>query len=237
MALEILKFGGSSIADAEKIRHVGNIIRDKKSRDELVIVISAFGGVTDTLKDIADKAAYGKPKDQMYDSLIKRHRECIHDLNSKVNNDDQCQLDKYFIQLETDLSSIAKVKQVSSQSQDKILSYGELFSTTILAQYLSQTGIPAEQLDSREVILTDNNFGHAYVHYRQSYDRIRTYCKERTKVQIVTGFLGATENKITTTLGRNGSDYTASIFGAALNAKVIEIWTDVDGILPRTLIL
>ena len=98
MAVERLKFGGSSIADAEKIRHVGNIIRDKKSRDELVIVISAFGGVTDTLKDIADKAAYGKPKDQMYDSLIKRHRECIHDLNSKVNIDDQCQLDKYFIQ-------------------------------------------------------------------------------------------------------------------------------------------
>ena len=231
MALEILKFGGSSIADAEKIRHVANIIRDKKSRGDIVIVISAFGGVTDTLKDLADKAASGKPRDQMYDLLIKRHRECIHDLNSQINNDDQYHLDEYFIQLESDLSSIEKAKQNSSQSQDKILSYGELLSTTILAQYLYQIGIPAEQLDARKVILTDNNFGHAYVHYQKSYDRIKTYYKECTKVQIVTGFLGATENEITTTLGRNGSDYTASIFGAALNAKVIEIWTDVDGIL------
>ena len=99
MALEILKFGGSSIADAERIRHVANIIRDKKSRHELVIVISAFGGVTDTLKDISNKAASGKPKDQMYDSLIKRHRECLHDLNSQVNNDDQYHLNEYFIQL------------------------------------------------------------------------------------------------------------------------------------------
>ena len=231
MALKIIKFGGSSIADAEKIRHVASIVRDKKSRDELAIVISALGGVTDTLKDLAETVASDKPKDPMFDSLVKRHRECIHGLYSQVNNDDQCHLDEYFTQLESNLSSIAKAKQLSSQSQDKILSYGELLSTTIIAQYLSHIGIAAEQLDARKVILTDNNFGHAYVHYRQSYDRIRTYCKERTKVQVVTGFLGATENGITTTLGRNGSDYTASIFGAALNAQVIEIWTDVDGIL------
>ena len=133
--------------------------------------------------------------------------------------------------MESDLSSIAKAKQLSSQLQDKILSYGELLSTTIIAWYLSNIGIAAEQLDARNVILTDNNFGHAFVHYQQTYERIRTYFKKLTKVQIITGFLGATENRITTTLGRNGSDYTAAIFGAALNAQVIEIWTDVSGIL------
>jgi len=231
LALKIIKFGGSSIADAEKIRHVANIVKDKKKDDDLVIVISALGGVTDTLKNLAETAASGKPKDPKLTSLVKRHRKCIQDLCLQVEIDDQCHLDKYFSQLESDLSSIAKAKQLSSQLQDKILSYGELLSTTIIAKYLSHIGIAAEQLDARNVILTDNNFGHAYVHYRQSYDRIRTYCRERTKVQVITGFLGATENGITTTLGRNGSDYTASIFGAALHAQVIEIWTDVDGIL------
>ena len=135
MALKIIKFGGSSIADAEKIRHVASIVRDKKSRDELAIVISALGGVTDTLKDLAETVASDKPKDPMFDSLVKRHRECIHGLYSQVNNDDQCHLDEYFTQLESNLSSIAKAKQLSSQSQDKILSYGELLSTTIIAQY------------------------------------------------------------------------------------------------------
>ena len=231
MALKIIKFGGSSIADAEKILHVANIVKVKNKDDDLVIVISALGGVTDTLKNLAETVASGKPKDPMLTSLVKRHRKCIQDLCLQVEINDQCHLDEYFSQLESDLSSIAKAKQLSSQLQDKILSYGELLSTTIIAKYLSHIGIAAEQLDARNVILTDNNFGHAYVHYRQSYDRIRTYCKERTKVQVITGFLGATENGKTTTLGRNGSDYTASIFGAALNAQLIEIWSDVDGIL------
>ena len=119
MALKIIKFGGSSIADAEKIRHVASIIRDKKSRNEIVIMISALGGVTDTLKDLAETAASDKPKDPMFDSLVKRHRECILDLYSQVNNDDQCHLVEYFTQLESDLSSIAQVKQLSSQQQDK----------------------------------------------------------------------------------------------------------------------
>ena len=231
MALKIIKFGGSSIADSEKIRHVASIVRDKKSRDELAIVISALGGVTDTLKNLAETVASGKPKDPILTSLIKRHKKCTQDLCLQDAIDDQCHLDEYFSQLESDLSSIAKTKQLSSQLQDKILSYGELLSTTIIAKYLSHIGIAAEQLDARNVILTDNNFGHAFVHYQQTYERIRTYFKKLTKVQIITGFLGATENRITTTLGRSGSDYTAAIFGAALNAQVIEIWTDVSGIL------
>ena len=101
MALKIIKFGGSSIADAEKIRHVANIVKDKNKDDDLVIVISALGGVTDTLKNLAETVASSKPKDPMLTSLVKRHRKCIQDLCLQVDINDQCHLDEYFSQLES----------------------------------------------------------------------------------------------------------------------------------------
>ena len=231
MALKIIKFGGSSIFDAKKIRHVSRIIKKRQRSELLAIVISALGGVTDKLKYIAETAVTEEDISPTFDEIVQRHNQCIRELCLKDCNNILFNLDQYFKQLESDLSTIQKTKYLSSQSMDKILSYGELLSTSIFANFLSKIGIPSEQLDARKVILTDINFGNAYVYYQKTYDRIRGYFKGRYKVQIITGFLGATENGVTTTLGRNGSDYTASIFGAALNAKAIEIWTDVDGIL------
>tara|TARA_B100001750_G_scaffold34458_1_gene24304 strand:+ start:640 stop:3063 length:2424 start_codon:yes stop_codon:yes gene_type:complete len=229
--MNILKFGGSSIADADKIRHVAGIIEGRKNNSELAIVISAFGGVTDTIKTLAEYAAVGKNIDATFDSLVAKHTECAEKLS--INNEMNIRriLDEYFTQLKSDLLFVAKESHLSSQSLDKVLSYGELLSTKILAEYLCQIGIPAEQLDARKVILTDNYFGHAFVHYQESYNRIRSYYKDRSYIQIITGFLGSTKTGATTTLGRSGSDYTAAIFGAALNAEIIEIWTDVSGIL------
>ena len=229
--MNILKFGGSSIADAVKIRHVAGIIEDTIKNSELAIVVSAFGGVTDTIKTLAENAAAGKNIDATFDSLVAKHTECVEKLSIKNEINIRRILDEYFTQLKSDLLFVAKESHLSSQSLDKVLSYGELLSTKILAEYLCQIGIPAEQLDARKVILTDNYFGHAFVHYQQSYSRIRSYFKDRSYMQVITGFLGSTKTGATTTLGRSGSDYTAAIFGAALNAKIIEIWTDVSGIL------
>ena len=230
MKLKILKFGGSSIADTEKIRNVANIISYNNRKYKIAIVISALGNVTDKLKELSETAALGKSIKQRFNSLYSKHQQYLDDLFPQVN-DKKSYLEKYFLELKAELSLIRKKNHISSKSNDKILSYGELLSTKILSQYLSFIGIPSEQLDARKVILTNSNFGHAYVHYQKTFHKIRSYYKNRKKIQVITGFLGADENGKTTTLGRSGSDYTASIFGAALNAKVIEIWTDVDGIL------
>jgi len=228
--MKILKFGGSSIADAGKIQHVAGIIEDTKKNSELAIVVSAFGGVTDAIKTLAESAAAGKDIDSTFDSLVTRHTEYAEALSIINEENIRYKLDEYFTQLKSDLLFVAKEKHLSSQSLDKVLSYGELISTTVVAEYLSQIGIAAEQLDTRKVILTDDQYGYAFVFYQRSYDRIRRYLQDRTKTQVITGFLGSTETGTTTTLGRSGSDYTAAIFGAALHAEAIEIWTDVNGI-------
>ena len=227
MSFKIVKFGGSSIADAEKIKHVAGIIEDTKKNSELAIVVSAFGGVTDAIKTLAETAAVGKDIDVIFDSLVIRHTDCAEELSIKNEKNIRRMLDEYFTQLKSDLLFVVKERHLSSQSLDKVLSYGELLSTTIIAEYLSQIGMKVEMLDARKVILTDNYFGHAFVQYQESYNRIRSYCKDRTQIQVITGFLGSTETGVTTTLGRSGSDYTAAIFGAALNAEIIEIWTGI----------
>ena len=231
MSIKIVKFGGSSIADTEKLHHVAGIIENMKKTSDIAIVLSALGGVTDTIKTLAESAAAGKDIDSTFESLVTKHTKCAEELSIKNDKNIRRILDEYFTQLKSDLLFVVKERHLSSQSLDKVLSYGELLSTKILAEYLCQIGMPAEQLDARKVILTDNYFGHAFVHYQESYNRIRSYFKDRSQIQVITGFLGSTKTGETTTLGRSGSDYTAAIFGAALNAKIIEIWTDVDGIL------
>jgi len=232
MFLRVLKFGGSSIYDADRIRNVGEIIHEKlEENGRLAIIVSALGGVTDKLVALAESAARGKNTDSLFQDLVNYHTSIIDNLFPGNDAGIHSQLETYYKELKSDISFITKEKQLSSQSLDKFLCYGELLSTAIIAGYFSQNDIPAEQLDARNVVLTDDHYGHAYVHYQRSYDRIRTYFKHRKKLQIITGFLGATESGETTTLGRSGSDYSASIFGAALNAATVEIWTDVDGIL------
>ena len=232
MLLRVLKFGGSSISNAERIRNVEEIIRHKLDENEhLVVVVSAHGGVTDKLLALAELAAKGKNIETILREIKDHHSQIIESLFPNDDKAIQNRVELYFNELQKDISLISNEKQLSSQSLDKFLSFGELCSTEILAEYFSQNGIPSEQLDARNVVLTDDHYGHAYVHYQRSYNRIRSYFKDRDKLQFITGFLGATESGETTTLGRSGSDYSASIFGAALNASSIEIWTDVDGIL------
>ena len=231
MIQTLQKFGGSSIANADRIRHVGNIIREKyNEQGSLAVVVSALKGVTDSLIELAERAANKQNTDAHIEAIAELHKTSIAEL--VVNSGEVASMvDALLDELVGDINAVFRENMLHKKALDKILSYGERLSSIIIAAYLNETGIPAEALDARKVVLTDDTFGNAYVHYQRSYNRIRNYCKDRKKLQIITGFLGATEDGETTTLGRSGSDYTAAIFGAALNAKTIEIWTDVPGIM------
>jgi len=228
----ILKFGGSSLADARCIKQVSSIIRSRlQLGDELSIVVSAFKGVTDALINLSVILQTGAAHERQTLALIQHHGSAIDELG--LGNDSELyscitNLTKQFNQT---LSDFPHEPTEFVKWKDELLSYGERFSACIISAYLNHVGVEAEALDARQVVITDNNFGDAYVHYQRSYDQIRIYLNGRGKLQVITGFIGAVEDGATTTLGRSGSDYTASIFGAALNVDEIQIWTDVDGIL------
>tara|TARA_B100000886_G_scaffold336966_1_gene296744 strand:- start:1408 stop:3783 length:2376 start_codon:yes stop_codon:yes gene_type:complete len=224
----VMKFGGSSIKNAESIKEVFSIINKRTENKEIIIVFSAMKGVTNRLKALAENSASNIDINHNLNRLKKTHDDCYYQLLKKKPNE---VLVKLYSNLSEDLKSIKSSGVLNPKDLDKVLSYGEILSTRIISDYFTQKGILSETLITTDVILTDNCFGNAYVHYQKSFDNIRNYLKNRTKLQIVTGFIGATKEGETTTLGRNGSDYTASIIGAAINAKDIEIWSDVDGVL------
>ncbi len=229
---KILKFGGSSIANGERIKNVVSIIESAlNSTNEIYVVISALQGVTDALIKIGIEVRDGKYTETSLQTILDKHAEVIMQLGLDTDMD----LGTIFKQLSSELGKhIPRCPGASvdfAMWNDDLLSFGELLSVRILTAFLRSKQIDAELLDARKVVVTDSNYGNAYVHYQKSYDRIRTYIMNRSRLQIITGFLGANEYGKGTTLGRSGSDYSASIFGAALNVDEIEIWTDVDGIL------
>ena len=226
--MTVMKFGGSSIKNAESIKEVFSIINKRTKHDAIIIVFSAMQGVTNRLKALAEDSALNVDINHNLNRLKEIHDDCYYQLLKKKPKE---VLVEIYSNLSEDLKSIKNSGVLNSKYLDKVLSYGEILSTRVISDYFSQKGILSEILNTTDVILTDNNFGNAYVYYQKSFDNIRNYLKSRSKLQIVTGFIGATEDGETTTLGRNGSDYTASIIGAAINAKDIEIWSDVDGVL------
>ena len=225
--MKILKFGGSSVKTTERIEQMVQLI---SSAHPCAVVVSAFGGVTDQLIQLIASAERGADYNNDLQLLFDRHRQTIHDLHlqkellfnavQKIENE-----------LRDTLSTIANQKKCTPQLKDTVLSVGEQLSANIITEACIEKGINAAYLDARKVILTDDHFGSAFVHYQKSYNNIRNEWKDESKTRIITGFIGATESGETTTFGRSGSDYTASIFGAALDVEEIEIWTDVNGIL------
>ena len=231
--MRILKFGGSSVANYERIGNVINIIQQaKKERDICGVVVSAFSGVTDTLTSISQKACKG---DSNYlsdlQALEEKHSEI---LKAFIPLQDQSphllKIKIWFNELEDILQGIHLIGELSKRCLDRIMSFGERFSAYIISQALIQKGSQAEFLDSREIIKGDASYGCAKV-LPESYDLIAKYFSEHKALQVITGFIASAPDGSTVTLGRGGSDYTASIFAAALNCEAVEIWTDVDGML------
>jgi len=225
--MKILKFGGSSVTTPERIEQVVQLI---SSEHPCGAVVSAFGGITDQLIQLIACAERGTDYNNELQLLFDRHRQTIHDLHLKKELLFST-VQKIEDELGDTLSTIANQKKCTPQLKDAALSVGERLSANIITEACIAKGINASYLDARKVILTDDHFGSAFVHYQKSYNNIRNEWIDESKTRIITGFIGATESGETTTFGRSGSDYTASIFGAALDVEEIEIWTDVNGIL------
>ncbi|OWY24312.1 bifunctional aspartate kinase/homoserine dehydrogenase I [Sphingobacteriales bacterium UPWRP_1] len=234
--LKVLKFGGTSVGSAERIKTVKSLIEHAATTcDKVVVVVSAMGGVTDALIDTARKAQLGDEtyRDQL-DEIYYRHRKAAEELfTAEQLKAVQPFLKEQTRNLENLLYGVLLIKELSARVLDTVMSYGETVSAFVIAHYLKHTlQIPAQHLDSKQLIKTDSNFGAAAVQFEQTNARLQQAVSGTGKgVFVMGGFIASDHHNVVTTLGRGGSDYTAAIAGAALNASEIEIWTDVDGVM------
>jgi aspartokinase/homoserine dehydrogenase 1 len=227
---KVLKFGGSSVADAGRIMAVARIIQDATKASSVVAVVSAMGGVTDRLLAAAASAVRGE-RDTLGD-LERRHLEAVEMVAREGEWPQLCERVTVLVAEVRDLlRGVQLLGECSARTRDAISGMGERLSAPIVAAALRAIGVDAEPCDARDLIRTDRQFGNAHVDFAVTRERIRTHFERAARLQVVTGFVGSTAAGETTTLGRGGSDYTAAVLGAALDVRVIEIWTDVDGVL------
>ncbi|WP_144605481.1 bifunctional aspartate kinase/homoserine dehydrogenase I [Algoriphagus algorifonticola] len=231
--MKIIKFGGSSVATPETIQKVFSIIQEKNKQQDVAVVFSAFGGVTESLLTIARLAREG---DQVYRDLLQtleeKHLDMVRQLIAVQNQSTVMTYVKVrFNELEDLFHGIYLIKENSDRTLDYVASFGERLSTFILTEALAAKGIKTQFLDAREVIRTNDRFGQARVDFEVTNHLIKEYFLKHDGIKIITGFIASTVKGETTTLGRSGSDYTAAIFAAALDAEDLEIWTDVSGVL------
>lgn len=225
--MKVLKFGGTSVGSPERIKEVIKIITSQGS--PCVIVISAFHGITDDLKHISELASIRNDEYKiLLKKIITRH---IDDTKQLIRNDRQRVviegINSICRELQEILNGIYLLRELSARSLDQTLGTGELLSSLIISNLIDDS----RYIDSRNIIKTDSNFGFARVDFTLSDELIRKSFSGSNKYTIVPGFISSNHNNETTTLGRGGSDYTASIIAAALDAESLEIWTDVDGFM------
>lgn len=234
--MKILKFGGSSVASPERIDHVAKIIQSlNKAGEKIAVVVSAMGGMTDKLVEMSQLASSGNLDylDQL-EHFSNQHRKVVNQLVKE--SDRHPAILQEIIEGQEELGNLLKglylTRDLTPRTMDYIFSFGERSSAFILSQVLSSYGTPAIFVNAREMVKTDDTYGAAKVKMGITGENIRRHFAENPNhISIITGFIGSTEDGITTTLGRGGSDFTAAIFANAVNAEEIQIWTDVDGVL------
>ena len=232
--MRVMKFGGSSVADAARIRAVVDIVADAAASDRVLLVFSAMKGITDQLLSVADEAAAGSGAvGKRCDEIRNRHLEVIRELIPDGASTTAA-VDALCDELAELLHGVSLVRECSPRTRDLIVSHGERLNCIILTAVLAEAGLKSRMVDGRTIIRTDTTHGSAAVDFKSTYNLIRDAiaCDDVTAgdVPIITGFIASDARGVTTTLGRNGSDYTASLIGAAMDADAIEIWTDVDGV-------
>jgi len=231
--VKVLKFGGSSIADGDRIAAVAQIIAEAAKKDRVAVVLSAMKTVTDALISAARLAEQGSEElTPTLESIREQHFTAVRRLFAPT--DQAAALTPLAVMcndLEEILHGVELVRECSPRTMDLVMSFGERLSCRLAVSYLCGRGHPAVLVDARELIRTDERFGSAAVDFPASYALISRKLAGLDGIAVIPGFIGATPSGVTTTLGRNGSDYTASLIGAGAGADVIEIWTDVDGVL------
>ena len=228
----VLKFGGTSVANAQNIKLVLDIVSKKAQNDRLAVVVSAFSGVTDLLLKTSNQAA---SKDETYQTTLEeikqKHFETISDLVSKKNQKELLEkISNEINQLKTLLDGCFLIGELSPRTSDAIVSFGELLSSKIIAVALQEKVSDSIFKDSRELLKTNSNFGKAAINYKVTNSLIKDYFESiKQSVVLLPGFIASDEKGNTTTLGRGGSDFTASILADGCKAFSLEIWTDVSG--------
>jgi len=230
----VLKFGGTSVGSHDGIRRVINILKDKEHADNVTaVIVSAFSGVTDSLIETANLALRGESFKKQIEALSKRHIECANSMLSAAEKKDAVkEIEGLTALLSQVLDGISLLGELSPRSLDLIMSFGERLCASLITFIFKANDINADFLDARTLLKTDANYSRAEVLKKETEENIKAHFKSVKKnIQVVTGFIASTLEGHTTTLGRDGSDLTAAVFAAALGAKKLEIWTDVDGML------
>ncbi len=231
----VMKFGGTSVESAAAIERVAGIVKARQAQRP-VVVVSAMGKTTNKLLAIANAAIDGTRAEyirQLHDLRDMHSREArqVAPLSERAGLDRF--LDEHFQELTELVKGLAVLGELTPRSIDAISSYGERLSSYIVTQAFRHFGIKAHHVDSRDVIITDKRHTHAAPLFPETYARLSKTIPPLTEhaVVVMGGFIGSTQDGVTTTLGRGGSDFTASIVGAGIGAEEIQIWTDVDGML------
>ncbi|MDR2922841.1 MAG: bifunctional aspartate kinase/homoserine dehydrogenase I [Treponema sp.] len=235
--MKILKFGGTSVGSPEGINRILGIAKSRNLKKEgAIIVVSAFSGITDALIGIARKAASGEAITEKFGEIEARHKNAAaHFLKAADRKAAVADVSVLLTELNRILEGIALLGELSTRTLDLIMSFGERLSASIIARIFCANAMEAAFLDARSLIVSNDRFGNAQYISHPTYENIYSFFnghakKSKAPIHIATGFIAATKEGQTTTLGRGGSDLTAAIFGAALGVEEVEIWTDVDGI-------
>jgi aspartate kinase len=232
----VMKFGGTSVGDVKAIERVAGIVRERLPQHP-VVVVSAMARVTDQLLQIARAAGAGDRKTALTlaRELRERHYNTAGELlGTALFTQFHGDLGSEFEDLEELVRGISAVGELTARSTDAVASFGEVLASKLVTAALSAHGIEATRVDSRDCIVTDDNFTRAAPLFEETNCKLLEFVQpliSQDRVPVMGGFIGATRAGVTTTIGRGGSDFSASIVGAGLNAEKIEIWTDVDGMM------
>ena len=232
--MQVLKFGGTSVANAENIKKVIEIVKLSSQKDKTIVVVSALGGVTDLLLNAASLSETGN---ELYKEKLnefeKRHLEAVKQLIPVAQQSQLLSLVKKSCnELEDICNGVFLLGELTARSKDRISSYGEWISSQIIAAAFNANKVDAVWKDAKELIVTNSTFTAAEVDFNETNSKLNGYYNSQSaSIIIIPGFIATDKNGVTTTLGRGGSDYTAAIIASALNAKALEVWTDVSGMM------
>lgn len=224
--MKVFKFGGASVKNARAIQNVAAIIKQFSS-EPLLVVVSAMGKTTNALEQVVALAQAKKDFKSVLTTIQKYHLQITQDLEIADHSLVEL-IEKQFLEIEQKATGAGEYDQV----YDQVVSQGEILSSLLLNKYLQTCGLPSELLDARKYILTDETYREGKVNWMRTKEIVKSL-KEilQKKILVTQGFIGGTNQQTTTTLGREGSDYTAAIFASCLNAKTVTIWKDVPGVM------
>ncbi|HYK54999.1 MAG TPA: aspartate kinase, partial [Flavisolibacter sp.] len=238
--MKIFKFGGASVSTAERIRNVAQILK-KYENEKLLVVVSAMGKTTNALEKVVE-AFYASEKEkalQLFNDIKQQHLDILNQLLNPSLPTSLSLLTTHYSLLTdffTEIEWLLHDKPVRDFDYyyDQIVCVGELLSTAIVSHYLNEAGVKNKWIDVRDIIRTDDNFRDAGIDWAYTSERVAQNIKpmfNETNIVLTQGFIGATDENESTTLGREGSDYTASVFASLLDAESQTIWKDVQGVM------